>query len=447
MKTAAFALALLLSAAPAFAETSGLGADGELVDKDILRVCADPNSMPFTNQKEEGFENELAHLLADKLGRKSVAYTWFPMATGFVRKTLGERHCDIIMGYPQGDELVQNSNHYYSTSYALVFKPGSGLDGAETLEDPRLKGKKIGVVAGTPPATNIAINGLMANAKPYQLMIDTRLGSSTEQMIKDIVSGEIDVGVIWGPQAGWYSKKAGVPLTVAPLWREKTGSRMVYRITFGVRPTDQQWKRELNKFIRANQAEINQILMDYGVPLLDDNGEPLKAELDSGEAPVEPVDYRMDEYHAVVPKTLKGAEVITTEDAQKLWAAKSAAFIDVMPQAPKPADLPEGTIWRDKPRKDIPGSLWLPDVGYGALAPEMDKYFRDGLALATGGDQAKPIVIYCKANCWQSWNAGKRAMEYGYSNIIWFRDGTDGWAAAGYALEETKSVPRPGEGL
>ena len=177
------------------------------------------------------------------------------------------------------------------------------------------------------------------------------------------------------------------------------------------------------------------------------NGAPLKLKVDTGGIPAEPDDYRLDEYHAVVPKTLKGARVITTDEAADIWKAKSAAFIDVMPQAPKPADLPEGTIWRDKPRRDVPGSLWLPDVGYGALAPEMDTYFRDGLAKATGGDLSKPVVIYCKANCWQSWNAGKRAMEYGYKNIIWFRDGTDGWEAAGLELAVTKSVPRPGEGL
>jgi quinoprotein dehydrogenase-associated probable ABC transporter substrate-binding protein/PQQ-dependent catabolism-associated CXXCW motif protein len=435
----------LFSPPPALADTSGLGAAGELVDQENLRVCADPNSMPFTNQALEGFENKLAELMAEKLKRKAVTYTWFPMATGFVRRTLGEKRCDVIMGFPQGDELVQNTNHYYSTAYALVFKPGTGLDGIETLEDPRLKGKRIGVIAGTPPATNIAINGLMGKAKPYQLMIDTRLGNSSKDMVDDIVKGEIDVGVLWGPQAGWFSRDAGAPLTVAPLWKEKTGARMVYRITMGVRATDQQWKRQLNTFIRRNQEEIDRILARYGVPLLDDNGQPKPVALKTEEAPAEPGDYRMDDYQSATPATLAGAKVASTEEAEALWKDKSAAFIDVLPKLPKPKDLPEGTVWRDKPRQDIPGSVWLPDVGYGALAPEMDEYFQKGLAEATGGDKSKTVVIYCKADCWMSWNAAKRALTYGYKSVVWFREGTDGWQAKALPLEERKPVPRPGE--
>jgi quinoprotein dehydrogenase-associated probable ABC transporter substrate-binding protein/PQQ-dependent catabolism-associated CXXCW motif protein len=438
-------LAILLAAATARAETSGLGAEGELVDPENLRVCADPNSMPFTNQKLEGFENRLAELMAEKLKRKAVTYTWFPMATGFVRRTLGEKRCDVIMGYPQGDELVQNTNHYYSTAYALVFKPGTGLDGVETLEDPKLKGKRIGIIAGTPPATNVAINGLMGKAKPYQLMVDTRITNSSQLMIDDIVKGEIDVGVLWGPQAGWFARQAATPLSVVPLWKEKVGSRMVYRITMGVRATDQQWKRQLNTFIRRNQDEIDQILLSFGVPLLDNDGKPKPVTLKAEEPPAEPADYRMDGYLGVTPLTLKGARVASTAEAEALWKAKSAAFIDVLPQLPKPKDLPEGTVWRDKPRSDIPGSVWLADVGYGALAPEMDEYFRNGLAAATGGDPAKTVVIYCKANCWMSWNAAKRALAYGYKSVVWYREGTDGWAEKGLPLENKTPVPRPGE--
>jgi quinoprotein dehydrogenase-associated probable ABC transporter substrate-binding protein/PQQ-dependent catabolism-associated CXXCW motif protein len=444
-RVAVFVLGIALSAPSAAAQSTGLGAAGELVDPETLRVCADPNSMPFTNQALEGFENKIAELMAEKLERKRVTYTWFPMATGFVRRTLGDKRCDVIIGYPQGDELVQNTNHYYATAYALVFKPGAGLDGIETLEDPRLKGKRIGVIAGTPPATNIAINGLMGKAKPYQLMIDTRIANSSEQMIGDIVKDEIDVGVLWGPQAGWFAREAGVPLTVAPLWKEKTGARMVYRITMGVRATDQQWKRQLNTFIRRNQDEIDRILAGYGVPLLNDSGQPKPVAVKLEEPPPEPDGYRMDGYLGVTPLTLKGARVLTTDEAEAQWKAKSAVFVDVLPKLPKPKDLPEGTVWHDKPRSDIPGSVWLPDVGYGELAPEMDEYFRKGLADATGGDSSKTVVIYCKADCWMSWNAAKRALAYGYKSVAWYRDGTDGWAGKGLPLEERKSVPRPGE--
>ena len=145
----------------------------ELVDPKVLRVCADPRNLPFSNEKGEGFENKLAELFADKL-QKKLDYMYFPQATGFVRMTLGAHRCDVIMGFPQGDELVQGTNPYYRTAYALVAKQGSGLDDITTLEDSRLKGKRIGIIAGTPPATNMAANGLMMNAKPYPLMIDTR---------------------------------------------------------------------------------------------------------------------------------------------------------------------------------------------------------------------------------------------------------------------------------
>ncbi len=270
----AAALALFAGAGAAGAQSTGLGASVELVDQDVLRVCADPHNMPFSNEKEEGFEQALAKLLAPKLGRKSVSFTYFPQATGFVRMTLAARKCDIIMGYPQGDELVQNTNHYYRTAYAMVFKPGQGLDGVTSLDDPRLKGKRIGLVAGTPPATNVAAAGLMGDVKPYQLMVDTRIKSSAEDMIRDLETGEIDVALLWGPMAGYYARKAAQPLTVTPLVNEKHG-RMAYRITMGVRPADQQWKRQLNRVIRENQKEINALLLSYGVPILDEQDRPI----------------------------------------------------------------------------------------------------------------------------------------------------------------------------
>jgi quinoprotein dehydrogenase-associated probable ABC transporter substrate-binding protein len=249
----------------------------ELVDPKVLRVCADPRNLPFSNEKGEGFENKLAELLAEKL-QKKLDYMYFPQATGFVRVTLGSHRCDVIMGFPQGDDLVQGTNPYYRTAYALVAKQGSGLEDVATLEDERLKGKHIGIVAGTPPATNMAIAGLMANAKPYPLMIDTRLDSSAEAMIKDLMSGEIDAGILWGPMAGFYAKKANPPLYVTPLVKETTGPRLVYRIGMGVRTADQNWKRQLNRLIQENQPAINKILLGFGVPLLDENDRPITAE-------------------------------------------------------------------------------------------------------------------------------------------------------------------------
>ena len=158
----------------------------------------------------------------------------------------------------------------------------------------------------------------------------------------------------------------------------------------------------------------------------------------------EPEGYRMQDYRAPVPVTLNGAKVVSTDQAADLWRSGGALFIDVLPKPPKP-DLPEGTVWREPPRFDIPGSVWLPDVGFGPLSEAMAAWYSDNLAELTGGDKARPLVIYCKSECWMSWNAGKRAIEWGYSGVVWYPEGTDGWEAAGLPLEQRSSVPRPGE--
>ena len=257
--------------------TDGADLSIELVDPKVLRVCADPRNLPFSNEKGEGFENKLGELFAEKL-QKKLDYMYFPQATGFVRMTLAAHRCDVIMGFPQGDDLVQGTNPYYRTAYALVAKQGSGLDDVATLEDARLKDKHIGIVAGTPPATNMAVAGLMANARPYPLMIDTRFDSSAADMVKDLMSGEIDAGVLWGPMAGYYAKQASPPLHVTLLVKETSGPRLAFRIGMGVRPADQNWKRQLNRLIQENQPAINKILLDFGVPLLDEDDRPITAE-------------------------------------------------------------------------------------------------------------------------------------------------------------------------
>ena len=162
-------------------------------------------------------------------------------------------------------------------------------------------------------------------------------------------------------------------------------------------------------------------------------------------APAEPAGYRTEEYRAPVPRTLQGARVLSTEMAHALWETKAAVFIDVLPQPPRPAGLPPGTIWRPKPRSDIPGSTWLPDTGYGVLPPMMQKYFRDGLRAASDGDRSRILVFYCLKDCWMSWNAAKRALAMGYGQVGWYPDGTDGWSGAKLPLELREPVPRPGE--
>jgi quinoprotein dehydrogenase-associated probable ABC transporter substrate-binding protein len=259
------------------AQGVGLDAEFELVDPKVLRVCADPSNLPFSNEKGEGFENKVMELMAAKLDKK-LAYVFYPQATGFVRNTLGARRCDVIPGFPQGDELAQTTNPYYRTAYALVIKPGTGLDDLVSLGDPRLKEKRIGIVAGTPPATYLAVNGLMLKAKPYPLVVDTRVDSVAQAMMRDLASGEIDVGVLWGPMAGYYAKLANPPMRVALLLKETGGPQLAFRIAMGVRAADQNWKRQLNKLIADNQADINRILLGFGVPLLDERDRPITAD-------------------------------------------------------------------------------------------------------------------------------------------------------------------------
>jgi PQQ-dependent catabolism-associated CXXCW motif protein len=162
-----------------------------------------------------------------------------------------------------------------------------------------------------------------------------------------------------------------------------------------------------------------------------------------GAAAEEPSGYRMEEYRAPTPPTLRGADVLTTEQAHALWTQGQAAFIDVLPQPPRPPGLPAATIWHPKPRSDIPGSTWLPDTGYGALAPVMEAYFERGLAQASGADHNHVLVFYCLKDCWMSWNAAKRAMTLGYTHVAWYPDGTDGWTAQGLPLEAREPLPRP----
>ena len=155
----------------------------------------------------------------------------------------------------------------------------------------------------------------------------------------------------------------------------------------------------------------------------------------------EPDSYRLDNFRAPVPATLRGAQVLGTTEAEALWRAGAAAFIDVLPQPPKP-NLPAGTVWREAPRPHIPGSLWLPDTGYGELAEVTERYFKRGLMRASGGDLAKPLVFYCQAQCWMSWNAAKRALTYGYANVAWYPEGTDGWRRADLPMEDARAEPR-----
>ena len=158
--------------------------------------------------------------------------------------------------------------------------------------------------------------------------------------------------------------------------------------------------------------------------------------------PPEPEGYRLDAYHAPTPATLKGASVLDTARTFEIWSKKQAVFIDALARPPKPAGLPKEAVWRDPPRFDIPGSIWLRDTGFGELAPASLRYFETGLARATANDTTKPLVFYCRTDCWASWNAAKRALALGYKNVSWYPEGADGWAKAGHPLEERQPEPR-----
>ena len=264
-----FALGLTCGAA------SGLAQMGELVDRDTLRVCADPNNLPFSNQAGEGFENKIAELLADDLG-VDLAYTWHPQAVGFVRNTLGARACDVVMGIVATSELMQNTNPYYRSSYALVQRADADTK-VTSLADPTLADLRIGAVARTPPIDVLAQQGLLKNLRPYHLMVDTRYDSPGRDMVEDLAAGEIDVGVLWGPIAGYWAKQQSVPIEVVPLTGENTGARLDFRITMGLRRNEPEWKGILNDFLAEHKTAIQNILLDYGVPLLDEQGHQIKA--------------------------------------------------------------------------------------------------------------------------------------------------------------------------
>ncbi|MBB1492035.1 quinoprotein dehydrogenase-associated putative ABC transporter substrate-binding protein [Paracoccus sp. MC1854] len=238
-----------------------------------LRVCADPAAVPMSAQDGSGFENRIAGLIAERLDLP-VQYFWFPQGMGFIRKTLLDGNCDVVIGFAQGDELVQNTNHYYTSVYGIVTRKDGELARVDRLSDPALKGRDLGVVAGTPPASHMARAGLAKDMRGWDLFVDRRIEDPVGDMLKGVHDGTLDAAVLWGPLAGPLVK-ADPDLQFTPLLKEEEAPRLFYRITMGVRPSDQEWKRELNSLIRRNQDEINAILHEAGVPLVDDYGQQL----------------------------------------------------------------------------------------------------------------------------------------------------------------------------
>ncbi|MEQ1669510.1 MAG: quinoprotein dehydrogenase-associated putative ABC transporter substrate-binding protein, partial [Hyphomicrobium sp.] len=259
-----------------------------------LRVCSDPADLPFSNEKREGFENKIADIIGDDL-KVPVVYTWFPKATGFIRMTLFAKKCDLVIGWGQGDDMVLNTNSIYRSTSVLIYKKGAGFDGVETLGDPKLQGKKAGVVQGSAGGTLAAKYGLMSQVKGYRMMTDRRFDNPAADMMKDILSGEIDFGVNWGPIAAYWAKQTSTDLVVVPLLKESAKNKIAFRITMGVRNGDDAWKRQLNEIIARRRGDIDKVLLDYGVPVMVEDDlsvdlikEPRQAAAATGGAPMAP---------------------------------------------------------------------------------------------------------------------------------------------------------------
>lgn len=271
LRAVGIAAAVLLGAALWSPPTASADDPPEAVDRSAFRVCADPANLPFSNDKGEGFENKIAELIATKLG-VPLKYTWYPNSIGFLRNTLRVRRCDVVMGTVSGAELLQSTNPYYRSAYVMVSRKADNI-AAEKIEDPALKGLRIGVIAGTPPADIAARNGLAPNFRPYDLYVDTRHQSPGKDMINDLANKQIDIALLWGPIAGYYAAQHGDALKITPLVNEAKSTRLEFFIAMGVRPGENKWKNDINALIRENQDEIEKILRGYHVPLLNRRGE------------------------------------------------------------------------------------------------------------------------------------------------------------------------------
>jgi quinoprotein dehydrogenase-associated probable ABC transporter substrate-binding protein len=243
---------------------------GELVPQEELRVCADPANLPFSNERGEGFENRIAQIMGGALGLP-VRTIFFPQVQGFVRNTLGLRRCDLVMGTVASDEVMQNTNPYYHTTYVAVFRIDRPAP-PEDFSDPAQRALRFGVVARTPPVDLLLRAGLLDRTRSYALVVDTRVEAPAAQMLRDVVAGELDVALVWGPIAGYQIHVQHLPLMMRALPSAPGAARMDYRITMGVRANEPQWRRRINAAIRDRQAEITAVLQDFGVPLLDANG-------------------------------------------------------------------------------------------------------------------------------------------------------------------------------
>ncbi len=262
------AAACLVMHSPARAQQSP-----DLVSQTELRVCADPHNLPFSNQQGEGFENKIAELLAHDLNLK-ISYTWYPDSQGFVRATLMKNRCDVIIGTVAGVEDMATTDAYYHTGYVMLTRQADNIT-TDKISDWKIAGRRFGLIAATPPTDLIIQHNLMDQTNIYPLIVDTRVDQPGHTMVQDIGKGTVDVGLLWGPIAGFYAKHDNLPLRLTFLNPEDSKVRLDYHIAMGVRPGDIAFRRRLNTVIAKDEKQITQILRDYNIPLLDEQNHPL----------------------------------------------------------------------------------------------------------------------------------------------------------------------------
>ncbi|MCQ0986072.1 substrate-binding domain-containing protein [Jiella marina] len=265
------AIGLGLLAVIAFPGTAQAAPSTSDNDTDPLRVCSDPNNMPFSNRRKEGFENQIAELMADELGT-AVSYTWWPQRRGFLRNTLMAGRCDVVIGIPPVD-MIDTTHPYYGSTYVMVSRAEDDLD-ISSLNAPELEDLTIGVSligddgTNTPPAHALGRRGLTENVVGYPIYGDYREEAPAENLLLALEKGEIDVAIDWGPRAGWFAKHSKVPLTVKPVTGTESYLPLVFQflVAMGVRKGDVELRDKLDRAIADRQEDIDAILAEYAVP-------------------------------------------------------------------------------------------------------------------------------------------------------------------------------------
>jgi len=266
-----------------------VAADARAQERRELRVCADPNNLPYSNERQEGFENKIAELIARELGA-TLSYTWWPQRRGFVRNTLREQKCDLVMGVPTSYELVLTTRPYYRSTYVFVYRKDRGYQ-IRSLDDPILRELKIGVhVIGddynnSPPAHALGNRQIVGNVVGYSVYGDYAEPNPPARLIEAVARGDVDLAIAWGPIAGYFAQKESVPLELVPVSPsiDLPFLPFVYDISLGVRREDEAFRDELDAILVRKQAEIRQILESYGVPLLGVAGARTSSAMNEGE--------------------------------------------------------------------------------------------------------------------------------------------------------------------